>query len=208
MDLHYVCWSEVLAREGKSIDKANFLRLEGSNIRKLMASLVGSTDTFLLNKLIHIKDELFAKAFAFNLYPGVGELISFLVSNNISIGIVTASSSERFHKTIPTFFIEKFDCIVTGDDLTAGKPSPEVYLEGAKRLSLTSDRILVVENAPLGVESALSAGMRCCVVGNTLPQEEFPTSVEYFETNMDLFRGIKSEFEKSSHCDWKAGPRP
>ena len=195
MDLHYLCWCEVLASKGKAVAKIDFLRLEGSNIHKLMGDLTGCNDDSSLARLIKIKDELFASKFRFNLYPGVQELINLLRQNMIRMGIVTASSRERFSKTIPPHFIEHFDCVVTGSDLSVGKPSPEVYLEGARRLGLGSEKILVIENAPLGVKSAVDAGMRCMVVGNTLSNEDFPAHVEYFETNMELLRRIKIEFK-------------
>ena len=145
--------------------------------------------------MIKIKDELFADRFGFNLYPGVQELKFHLIQSKIRLGIVTASSRERFNRTIPSVFSNDFECIVTGDDLPVGKPSPEVYLEGARRLGLASEEILVVENAPLGVKSALGAGMRCMVVGNTLPKSEFPENVEYFKTNMELYRRMLNEID-------------
>ncbi len=195
MDLHYLCWCEVLTLKGKAVSKIDFLRLEGSNIHKLMANLIGCEDDSSVAGLIKIKDELFASKYRFNLYPGVQELVNFLTQQGVRMGIVTASSRERFNTTIPPDFIGYFDCVVTGSDLSVGKPSPEVYLEGARRLGLAGEKILVIENAPLGVESALSAGMRCMVVGNTLSKEDFPANVEYFETNMELLRGIKNDFK-------------
>ena len=199
MDLHYLCWCEVLTLKGKVVSKIDFLRSEGSNIHKLMSDLTGCEDDTSLTGLIRIKDELFASKYRFNLYPGVRELINFLTQLGIRMGIVTASSRERFNKTIPPEFIGYFDCVVTGSDLSVGKPSPEVYLEGARRLGLDSEKILVIENAPLGVMSALGAGMRCMVVGNTLPRQDFPDSVEYFETNLELLWEVKSEFKKGGH---------
>jgi len=199
MDLHYACWCEILRRHGKKIERADFFRLEGSNIYKLMSTLLDFPDGPTVKELIKLKDNLFCERFTFDLYPGVLDLITLFVRNDLRLGIVTASSRERFYKTVPSSFYRYFDCVVTGDDLPVGKPSPEVYLEGARRLRYASDRILVIENAPLGVMSALGAGMRCMVVGNTLPRKDFPDSVKYFKTNLELLRGMKSEFKESSN---------
>jgi len=199
MDLHYQCWCDILSMYAKTIDKTHFLRLEGAKIEELMASLLDHPDELNIKELIKVKDELFSKRFTFDLYPGVLELMSLLIQNDLSLGIVTASSRERFYRTIPSSFHDHFDCIVTGDDLPVGKPSPKVYLEGARRLNCSSDKTLVIENAPLGVRSAVDAGMRCMVVGNTLPRRDFPKNIEYFETNIELLKGIKYEFEKGGH---------
>jgi sugar-phosphatase len=55
--------------------------------------------------------------------------------------------------------------LVTADDVRAGKPDPEGYLEAARRLGVVPADCLVVEDAPAGVQAALAAGMR--VVGLT-----------------------------------------
>ena len=79
MDLHYLCWCEVLAKHGKLIEKTDFLRLEGANIYELLSGLINCQDFSILKELIKIKDELFADRFGFNLYPGVQELKFHLI---------------------------------------------------------------------------------------------------------------------------------
>ena len=49
--------------------------------------------------------------------------------------------------------------MVTAFDVTIGKPHPEPYLQGLKKSGVLSNNVLVVENAPLGVESAKAAGL-------------------------------------------------
>lgn len=59
-----------------------------------------------------------------------------------------------------------FDAIVDGTVVTASKPNPEVFLEGARRLGLSPDACCVFEDAEAGVEAALAGGMRCIGVGH------------------------------------------
>src|SRR5262249_53662640 len=54
---------------------------------------------------------------------------------------------------------EAFDAIVSGDEVSVGKPDPEIYLLAAQRLSLPAQMCLAIEDAPNGVASARSAGM-------------------------------------------------
>jgi beta-phosphoglucomutase-like phosphatase (HAD superfamily) len=51
--------------------------------------------------------------------------------------------------------------VVTGDDVDAGKPDPEVYSLAAQRMNLPPEKLLALEDAPCGVQAAKSAGMRC-----------------------------------------------
>jgi beta-phosphoglucomutase-like phosphatase (HAD superfamily) len=53
-----------------------------------------------------------------------------------------------------------FHAIVSAEDVTLGKPDPQVFLTAAKRLGATPASSIVVEDAPAGVEAARRAGMR------------------------------------------------
>ena len=55
-----------------------------------------------------------------------------------------------------------FETIVSGEDLTVGKPNPEGYLKACKNLNLKPEECLVFEDSPNGIVSALSAG--CSVI--------------------------------------------
>jgi mannitol-1-/sugar-/sorbitol-6-phosphatase len=62
--------------------------------------------------------------------------------------------------------------LVTADDVRAGKPDPEGYLEAARRLGVPPADCVVVEDAPPGVEAALAAGMRVVGLTTTHAAEE------------------------------------
>ena len=57
--------------------------------------------------------------------------------------------------------------LVTASDITRGKPDPEPYLLGAKRLGVPPEDCVVVEDAPAGLASARAAGMRTVAVLTT-----------------------------------------
>ncbi len=59
-----------------------------------------------------------------------------------------------------------WDARVVAQDVTRGKPAPDVYLLAAQRLGLPPARCLVLEDAPNGVAAARAAGMRCVAVPN------------------------------------------
>jgi HAD superfamily hydrolase (TIGR01509 family) len=57
-----------------------------------------------------------------------------------------------------------FDTIVTSEEYTNGKPSPDPYLEAARRLGVDPSGCLVFEDTEIGRQSAEAAGMACVVV--------------------------------------------
>lgn len=57
--------------------------------------------------------------------------------------------------------------LVTASDVTHGKPGPEPYLLGARRLGVAPEHCLVLEDAPTGLAAARAAGMRAAAVLTT-----------------------------------------
>ncbi|THG29333.1 HAD-IA family hydrolase [Naasia lichenicola] len=56
--------------------------------------------------------------------------------------------------------------VVTAEDVTRGKPAPDGYLLGARRLGVDPGDVIVFEDAEAGIQAALAAGMRVVVVGD------------------------------------------
>jgi HAD superfamily hydrolase (TIGR01509 family) len=67
--------------------------------------------------------------------------------------------------------LEWFDVVVTGDDVTAKKPDPQIYLTTAAKLGVAPGRCVVFEDAPAGVVAAKAAGMRCVAVTSSVSAE-------------------------------------
>ena len=58
----------------------------------------------------------------------------------------------------------QFRVVVSGDDVSRGKPDPQVFSMACDRLGLPSRQCVVIEDAPSGVEAALAAGAHCVAV--------------------------------------------
>ncbi len=79
-------------------------------------------------------------------------------------GIKTAliSSSKNLSHIIKTVKLEDiWDAVVTGHEITKGKPDPQVFLTAAERLGMTGKPCVVFEDAVLGVQAAKAAKMGC-----------------------------------------------
>jgi HAD superfamily hydrolase (TIGR01509 family) len=171
MELHYHCWSQVLDEFGIRINRHNFLLSEGTNINRLMYEYTGLEDQHVIKNLIRSKDELFIKKFKFELYEGALEFLSLLNKMGKKLGLVTASSKLRLESTAPNWFIGFFDVIICSEDGGRGKPFPDPYLSASQKLRVDPDEILVIENAPLGIQASRAAKMDCIGISNTLPKE-------------------------------------
>ncbi|MEI8233825.1 MAG: HAD family phosphatase [Verrucomicrobiota bacterium] len=67
---------------------------------------------------------------------------------------------------------ECFDAIVSAEDVTLGKPHPEVFLKAAERIGCRPQRCVVFEDAHAGIAAAHAGGMRVVGIATTHPLEE------------------------------------
>jgi HAD superfamily hydrolase (TIGR01509 family) len=94
-------------------------------------------------------------------FKGAKELMENLKCQGIEIWVVTGSSQEKFLDALLCDFeglISK-EKIVSAKDVKHGKPHPEPYLKALKKSGLKSEEVMVIENAPLGIQSAKAAGI-------------------------------------------------
>ncbi len=108
---------------------------------------------------------------------GAWEVLQAVKAMSLQRVIVTGSGQtsllERLERNFPGIF--SADLMVTAFDVKHGKPHPEPYIMGLQKAGLRAEEAIVVENAPLGVESAKAAGIFTVAV-NTGP---LPDSVLY-----------------------------
>jgi HAD superfamily hydrolase (TIGR01509 family) len=84
--------------------------------------------------------------------------------------LAVASSSNR--PLIETVLREariddRFDAVVSSEEVAAGKPAPDVYLEAARRLGVEPTHAAAIEDSSNGIRAAHAAGMRVIAVPNT-----------------------------------------
>jgi pseudouridine-5'-monophosphatase len=109
------------------------------------------------------------------LLPGAIELIAGFKSRGIPLGLATGSNRTNFKtRTDPhSAFFRQFDAATCGDEVSAGKPHPEIFLASMRKLGVDApEQCLVFEDAPAGVKCANNAGMAVVMVPDkSLPLE-------------------------------------
>jgi len=105
--------------------------------------------------------------------PFASELLQKVKHDDLGIFLVTGSGQlsllDGLQEHFPDIFVK--ERMVTAYDVTHGKPHPEPYLQALKKSGLKPNQVMVIENAPLGVESAKAAGLFVIAV-NTGPLDE------------------------------------
>ncbi len=84
-----------------------------------------------------------------------------------------------------------FDVIVDGNDVAEAKPSPEIFLEAAKRLNIKPSECVVFEDAISGVQAAKRGNFKCVGIGSFELLHEADLVISSFhELDMDKFRSL------------------
>ena len=112
---------------------------------------------------------------------GLFELLDFLKQNNIKMAVATSTSRQSCEKMLTKAGVIKyFDAIVCGDDVTNGKPHPEVFLKASEKLCLEPENCVALEDSINGIKSAYSAGMTAIMVPDFLqPTDEIKPMISF-----------------------------
>ena len=94
--------------------------------------------------------------------PGVMEWVGRLRQQGWRQAVASSAPRKNIEVVLEVIGMAGFfDALVSAEDVTAGKPDPQVFQKGAERLGMPASRCIVVEDAVPGVEAARRAGMRC-----------------------------------------------
>lgn len=93
---------------------------------------------------------------------GIRELLSDLKNKNIPAAIASSSPRDFIGVVVSKFGLQDyFSYIVSGEEVSNGKPAPDIYIETAKELKVNSKDCIVIEDSKNGVLAAKAAGMKC-----------------------------------------------
>lgn len=167
MPYHADAWRTVFADVGVQITRQDIYDIEGSNhegiIRLIFKKIGRAPSPEEILELAKKKKEIFTRINKVTVFDGIYECLDIL-KNRCLLGVVSGSDRAVVLELINRFFPDTFDAVVTGNDVTEGKPSPEPYLKAVNILRVRKNECIVIENAPLGVESAKLAGLYCIAI--------------------------------------------
>jgi beta-phosphoglucomutase family hydrolase len=102
--------------------------------------------------------------------PGVRTWLERLAAAGIPRVIGSSTHRENIEVSLDVLGLRPFfQQMVTAEDVSHGKPDPEVFLAAARKIAMPPDRCVVFEDAHVGIEAAHRAGMRVIAVASTNP---------------------------------------
>lgn len=171
MPTHFQAWKAAFAKiAGLEIIKRDVYLLEGMRGMELVEKIFEQKkfpDHSLARRVHDEKSRIFKAIRSSEPFKGVREMIRDM---KCSRAVVSGSTRNDVETILEEAFGKgRFDAIITADDIEKGKPDPSAFLEALEQMEVRPKDVTVVENAPLGVKAANSAGISCYVALNNTP---------------------------------------
>ena len=120
--------------------------------------------------------------------PGLSDVLDHFANLSLPLAVASNSPSHYVHSVLEALGVkDRFISVTCADEISHSKPHPEIYLKAAESLNVAPKDCLAIEDSPVGLQAALSAGMRCVVIQNQHIKEpdysgafsKHPTLVDY-----------------------------
>ncbi len=207
---HLESWQSTAKSFGVEMSEADFARTFGRTSREVIATLwpeqFGPTTDDAANRIAAFdaaKEEAYRQILQrrFPEMAGASELIAALHQAGFALGI--GSSGPQKNVEVVRRCIrngDHFTGVVHGGEVTRGKPAPDVFLLVAKKLGIEPSKCAVIEDAPVGLRAARSAGMAAIGLTGTAPPEELAKHAHRVVTSLSMLNAkeITELIESSS----------
>ncbi|CAN1175874.1 Bifunctional riboflavin kinase/FMN phosphatase [Linum perenne] len=140
--------------------------------------------------------------------PGANRLVKHLKNHKVPVALASNSPKASIEAKISCHqgWKESFSVIIGGDEVRSGKPSPEIFLEAAKKLNVEPSCCLVIEDSVTGVTGGKAAGMQVVAVPSIPKQSDLYTEAdEVINSLLDLH---PEKWGLPSFEDWIEGTLP
>jgi beta-phosphoglucomutase len=171
LEHHQAAWIELGRRSGLPITAEFVKQTFGMANPSMFERLLGHPlDPETLGSYTEIKESAYRDLARGNvvLLPGIRTLIEGLTERGVALAIGSSGVRRNLELTVESCGLDgRFAAIASLEDVTKGKPDPEIFLVAAKKAGIDPARTVVFEDATFGIVAAKAAGMRAVGVTTT-----------------------------------------
>ena len=162
MPVHFLAWTKVLEGRGLELSEKRFYEFAGMPTQKIVEILSHEQGIKVsAEDIAHEKEQMYIASI-----PGVQRIsrvvdIAQRESGKRKLAVASGGWKNVVRQALKAAKLEGlFPVIVGADDVTHGKPAPDVFLKAAEQMGLRPDECLVYEDGELGFQAATAAGMQ------------------------------------------------
>lgn len=175
----FECYQEILKGMNLTMDEEFYKTLLGKPLKGIYQRFydVYGND-FPIEDVIKDVHALMAKRFETEGVPiktGLKSLLEYLKENNYKTIVATSSNRDRVDTILAQAQItDYFDDSICGDEVTKGKPNPEVFLKSCQKLDVNVDEAIVLEDSEAGIQASYDAGIKViCIPDMKYPEKQY-----------------------------------
>jgi HAD superfamily hydrolase (TIGR01509 family) len=169
-EYHWRAWKAAMGAEGVPLTEAQFLASFGQRNDAILGAWLGEgADPARIRRIGDTKEAFYrdlVRKEGITPLPGAAEWVRSLHADGWRQAIASSAprlNVEVMHQALG--FAGLIETLVAAEDVSEGKPDPEVFLRAAHRLAVPPERCVVVEDAEAGIEAARRGGMASVGVG-------------------------------------------
>ncbi len=168
---HFAAWHETFHDRDVDFSEEDFKHSFGLRNDSIIRNILGAgISTKEIEAIARDKEANFRRRLPRHLQPlsGVIKLLKGLKKAGFKMAIATSTPKENLYLLTRSLGInDYFSAVISDEDVTEGKPSPQPFLLAAQRLKVLPHNCVVIEDAIAGVQAAKAAGMKCIAVTTT-----------------------------------------
>jgi HAD superfamily hydrolase (TIGR01509 family) len=162
-EYHWLAWRDSMAAEGVALTHEQFLKTFGLRNDAIVPQWIPGATTERIKAIADAKEQLYRRLVregGLSPLPGAADWTQRLAADGWRQAIASSAPRENIDAVLQAIGLASaFQALVSAEDVTFGKPDPQVFLTAAARLGSAPAQSIVVEDAAAGIEAARRAGM-------------------------------------------------
>ena len=163
-EYHWLSWQGALAEENFNVTPEQFADSFGRRNDEILRGYFPAYRASDVERVGEVKEAAYRRLIrerGIELLPGVRRWLERLREEGWLQAVASSAPLKNLEVIISALGLEKyFSAVASAEDVTEGKPDPQVFLAAASKLGVGPSACVVVEDAPAGTEAARRAGMR------------------------------------------------
>jgi len=175
MPLHYEAYRRVLADEGLVLSRATFFAAVGGTAGEVIPRLIGDQNCTVAHDELHRRKKVELAALLDDTpVPVLGTAVLLdVLADTHRLAIASSGSRTGITMMLDRLgWADRFEVVVTGEDVDHGKPAPDPFLLAARKLGVPPEECVAFEDTDDGVAAATAAGMLVLDVRTSLAPSE------------------------------------
>lgn len=200
---YYQTWLEIAKKEGFIFGLEDKVRLSGKQSKESIAYMVENfsmdeKEAIRIRKnLNELRDKKFNELDYSLKKPGLLNLLLYLRENNKNIALASSSIKSRIDFLLDREGVrDYFDEIISSDDITKGKPDPQIFNLAMEKIGADKNKTYIIEDSLAGVKAAKKSGAKVVLIIDLDESELIKSQADLVFSSLDEFLSYIKNNEK------------